>query len=69
MDTHYKQFWKINGEDSVEGWIDRVKEDVIDPERPIVDPHHHLWKGPKNPLVLKNLIDTCESMERYVKRS
>ena len=37
----------------IEGWIDRVKEDVIDPERPIIDPHHHLWKGPKNPPGIK----------------
>ena len=24
-------------------WLDLVVEDVIDPGRPIVDPHHHLW--------------------------
>lgn len=24
-------------------WLDLVVEDVIDPDRPIVDPHHHLW--------------------------
>ena len=24
-------------------WIGQVVEDVIDPEREIVDPHHHLW--------------------------
>ncbi|MEM9059782.1 MAG: amidohydrolase family protein [Pseudomonadota bacterium] len=24
-------------------WIAQVQEDVIDPEREIVDPHHHLW--------------------------
>ncbi|MDH5676068.1 MAG: amidohydrolase family protein [Myxococcales bacterium] len=24
-------------------WLALVDEDVIDPERPIVDPHHHLW--------------------------
>ena len=37
----------------IEGWIDKVKEDVIDPERLIIDPHHHLWKGPKNPPGIK----------------
>ena len=26
-------------------WLDQVKEDVLEPERPIVDPHHHLWPG------------------------
>ena len=24
-------------------WLDLVVEDVIEPELPIVDPHHHLW--------------------------
>ena len=26
-------------------WYAQVTEDIIDPERPIVDPHHHLWSG------------------------
>jgi predicted TIM-barrel fold metal-dependent hydrolase len=26
-------------------WLSQVVEDVIEPERPIVDPHHHLWRG------------------------
>ncbi|MCP4006887.1 MAG: amidohydrolase family protein [bacterium] len=24
-------------------WLDQVKEEIVDPERSIVDPHHHLW--------------------------
>ncbi len=24
-------------------WLSLVREDIIDPERPIIDPHHHLW--------------------------
>ncbi len=24
-------------------WLDQVVEDVVDPDVPIVDPHHHLW--------------------------
>ena len=28
-----------------EAWHAQVTEDIIDPERPIVDPHHHLWSG------------------------
>jgi L-fuconolactonase len=24
-------------------WLDLVREEAIDPARPIVDPHHHLW--------------------------
>ena len=26
-----------------EDWLSQVHEDVIDPARPIIDPHHHLW--------------------------
>ena len=24
-------------------WLNQVQEEIIDPERPIIDPHHHLW--------------------------
>ena len=24
-------------------WLDSVDEEILDPARPIVDPHHHLW--------------------------
>jgi L-fuconolactonase len=24
-------------------WLAQVDEEVLDPERPIIDPHHHLW--------------------------
>jgi hypothetical protein len=24
-------------------WLARVDEEIIDPQRPIIDPHHHLW--------------------------
>ena len=24
-------------------WLDSVIEDVVDPDAPIIDPHHHLW--------------------------
>lgn len=26
-------------------WLEAVKEDIIDPDRPIIDPHHHLWNA------------------------
>jgi predicted TIM-barrel fold metal-dependent hydrolase len=26
-------------------WLGRVIEEVVDPELPIFDPHHHLWSG------------------------
>ena len=27
-------------------WLQQVQEDIIDAEREIVDPHHHLWRRP-----------------------
>lgn len=24
-------------------WLEQVNEEIIDPDRPIIDPHHHLW--------------------------
>lgn len=26
-----------------QAWLDQVVEPIIDPQRPIIDPHHHLW--------------------------
>jgi predicted TIM-barrel fold metal-dependent hydrolase len=30
-------------EPSSQEWLDSVVEDVVDPDAPIIDPHHHLW--------------------------
>ncbi|MCG8413727.1 MAG: hypothetical protein MI746_05855, partial [Pseudomonadales bacterium] len=27
-----------------DAWLQQISEEIIDPERPIIDPHHHLWK-------------------------
>jgi L-fuconolactonase len=26
-----------------QAWLDQVSEEVVDPDAPVVDPHHHLW--------------------------
>jgi L-fuconolactonase len=26
-----------------QAWLDQVKEEIVDPDLPIIDPHHHLW--------------------------
>lgn len=28
-----------------EAWYAQVVEEIIEPERPVIDPHHHLWFG------------------------
>jgi predicted TIM-barrel fold metal-dependent hydrolase len=32
-------------EPGTSAWLDQVHEDVLEPERAIVDPHHHLWRS------------------------
>ena len=36
-------------------WLVQVCEPIIEPDRPIVDPHHHLWETPDSTYVLKHL--------------
>jgi L-fuconolactonase len=38
-------------------WLDSVIEDVVDPDAPIIDPHHHLWpSGGALPYGLDQLL-------------
>jgi predicted TIM-barrel fold metal-dependent hydrolase len=30
-----------------QAWLDQVREEVLEPERRILDPHHHLWRRPQ----------------------
>src|SRR5258708_34649115 len=40
-------------------WLDRRKEPILEPELPIVDPHHHLWQRPGWRVLLDDiLLDT-----------
>ncbi|TNE58196.1 MAG: amidohydrolase [Alphaproteobacteria bacterium] len=36
-------------------WLDQVQEVIIDPERRIIDPHHHLWRNRERPYLLDEL--------------
>jgi predicted TIM-barrel fold metal-dependent hydrolase len=37
-------------------WLAQVSEDIIDPDLPICDPHHHLWDHADNPYLLPELL-------------
>lgn len=37
-------------------WVDQVQEDVLEPDLPICDPHHHLWDHPQNRYLLDELL-------------
>lgn len=39
-----------------EQWLSQVAEPIIDPDRPIVDPHHHLWDHERSRYLLDELL-------------
>lgn len=42
-------------------WLAQIKEEVLDPDRDIVDPHHHLWPQPSMGYNLAELLsDTTD---------
>jgi predicted TIM-barrel fold metal-dependent hydrolase len=42
-------------------WLDRRREPVIDPELPIVDPHHHLWDHPDHRYLVPEFLSDLRS--------
>lgn len=37
-------------------WLDQVTEEIVEPEREICDPHHHLWDHPQSRYLLDELL-------------
>ena len=37
-------------------WLNKLQEDIIEPELPIVDPHHHLWHRRPDRYLLEDLL-------------
>ncbi len=44
-----------------EGWLAQQREQIIEPELPIVDPHHHLWSRPGNVYLFPELLTDLSS--------
>ena len=42
-------------------WLDRRKEPILEPDLPIVDPHHHLWHRPGWRYLLDELLADTNS--------
>lgn len=42
-------------------WLALVQEDIIEPELPIIDPHHHLWDLPDSRYLLDELLADMKS--------
>jgi len=45
-------------------WVAKVSEPALEPELPIVDPHHHLWQRTGNDYMFHDLLaDTHPVLE------
>lgn len=51
-DTNEDHFLPFVSGGSRPGWDEAPAEDVLEPRLRIVDPHHHLWGGPRPPYEL-----------------
>src|SRR5512145_1596573 len=47
-------------------WLDRHREAILEPELPIVDPHHHLWDRPDGRYLLDELLADTNSGHNVV---
>ena len=47
-------------------WLAQIKEETLEPELPICDPHHHLWDHPESRYLLADLLDDTESGHNIV---
>jgi predicted TIM-barrel fold metal-dependent hydrolase len=51
--------WSLNASKQVtirEDWLAQHEEEILDPARPIVDPHHHLWDRDGERYLLEELL-------------
>jgi L-fuconolactonase len=44
-----------------EAWLAQLEEEVLEPELPICDPHHHLWDFPRHRYLLDQLLEDIGS--------
>lgn len=42
-------------------WLAATQEEALEPERPIIDPHHHLWDRPGNRYLFHDLLEDLNS--------
>lgn len=45
-------------------WLERRREEILEPDLPICDPHHHLWDFPTNRYLLPELLADTGSGHR-----
>jgi predicted TIM-barrel fold metal-dependent hydrolase len=37
-------------------WLNQAEEEALEPDLPVLDPHHHLWDRPGNRYMLEELV-------------
>ncbi len=47
-------------------WLALVEEEILEPDLPIVDPHHHLWDMPGRRYLLDELLEDLDSGHNVV---
>jgi predicted TIM-barrel fold metal-dependent hydrolase len=52
--------------DPNETWLARQREEIIDPRRPIIDSHHHLWDGSRPRYLLDEILEDVGSGHNVV---
>ena len=48
-------------------WLGKLREEILEPDLPIVDPHHHLWDHPGSRYLLDELLADVSSGHNIVK--
>jgi predicted TIM-barrel fold metal-dependent hydrolase len=44
-----------------QAWLEKRHEEIVDPDLPIVDPHHHLWDRPGDRYLLQDFLADVHS--------
>ena len=47
-------------------WLGKLTEEILEPDLPIVDPHHHLWDHPGSRYLLDELLADVNSGHNIV---
>lgn len=47
-------------------WLSQLSEEIIEPELPIIDPHHHLWDMKRNKYLLDELLNDLNAGHNIV---
>jgi L-fuconolactonase len=50
-----------------QAWLDQVVEEIVEPDLPIIDPHHHLWRYPGADYLAEQLYQDTSSGHRVEK--